>query len=89
MRNVEELINIGPKLTKQLHEIGVFTEDDLRQLGIPETFRRLFFRYRDEMYFTSVYLYAMEGALNDMHWNAISQKRKDELKSIFKEIYVK
>ena len=89
MKDIEELKNIGPKTARYLREVGIATDADLRKAGIEETFRRLFFRYRDEMNFTSVYLYALEGGLCDCHWNAISDRRKKELKSIFQKIYIK
>ncbi|MDX1739454.1 MAG: TfoX/Sxy family DNA transformation protein, partial [Alphaproteobacteria bacterium] len=69
-----------------LREVGINTSDDLTELGAVEAFRRVYFRYQDEMNFTSVYLYALEGALTDTHWNHIPQSRKDFLKEKFKEI---
>ncbi|WP_420547269.1 TfoX/Sxy family DNA transformation protein [Curvivirga sp.] len=86
MRKVEELKNIGPKTARYLLEVNIITEYDLRECGIEEAFRRVFFRFQDELKFTSVYLYALEGALMDIHWNDIPQKRKNDLKVIFKKI---
>ncbi|MTI10856.1 TfoX/Sxy family protein [Curvivirga aplysinae] len=89
MRNVEELKNIGSKTGRFLREVNIYTENDLRDFGVEEAFHRVFFRFQDELKFSSVFLYALEGALMDIHWNDIPQKRKNELKVIFKKICCK
>lgn len=71
------LRNIGPVSAKWLETVGVHDLEDLQALGAVETFLRV----RDAGFEASLHLlWALQGALMDIHWADIPPKIKDELK---------
>ncbi|WP_045221102.1 TfoX/Sxy family protein [Desulfonatronum thioautotrophicum] len=80
-RQLTDLKNIGKKIAGRLNEAGIFTEDDLRRLGAAEAHRKIKERHPAETLPVCYYLYSFEGALTDMHWNAIGEARKRELQA--------
>lgn len=86
MSEIEQLKNIGPKTGTHLREVDIISYDILASLGAETSFQRVYFRFRDEMKFTSVYLYALEGAIDGVHWNEITLQRKEELQAYFKKL---
>ncbi len=86
MTEIENLKNIGAKTGGYLRDIGITSYEDLAALGTEEAFQRLYFRFQDEMKFTSVFLYAIEGALTGQHWNDIGSERKEALKVYFRQL---
>jgi hypothetical protein len=68
--------NVGPKSAAWLRQVGVRTIDDLRGVGVVETFmkvKRAGFRPSLNL------LYAMQGALDDCHWADLSEDVKASL----------
>jgi DNA transformation protein len=80
-RNLTELRNIGKKLAGRLNEVGIFSEDDLRQVGAVIAHRMIKDKHPHETLPVCYYLYSFEGALTDKHWNEISERRKQQLKT--------
>lgn len=65
MASNEKIRNVGPKSAAWLRQVGVRTIEDLRNVGVIETFmkvKRAGFRPSLNL------LYAMQGALDDCHW---------------------
>ena len=79
-RALTSLPNIGKKLAARLGEIGIASEAALRAIGPVEAHRRLKARYPHETLPVCYYLYSLEGALTDQHWDAIGETRKVELR---------
>ena len=77
---LSELVNIGKTIEKRLHEIGIFTREDLAEVGPLDAFRKMKKNYPDQTLPLCYYLYSLEGAIRDVHWNAIGAARKKELK---------
>jgi len=77
------LPNMGPVSTIWLRAIGVETIEDLEKIGLEEAFRRLV-EYGFNV--NALMLYGMEGALTGIHWNAIGDRRKAELRQLAKQI---
>ena len=75
--NAGFLQNMGPVSTMWLREAGIETLEDLRSVGLEEAFRRMV-TYGFNV--NALMLYGMEGALRGIHWNAIGDARKEELK---------
>jgi DNA transformation protein len=73
---VDQGLNLGPKSTTWLNEIGIFTLDDLRRVGAVPAFLEL---RRAGFNVSVVMLYALEGALTDTHWLTVKRERKQEL----------
>jgi len=72
------LRNLGPASARWLAEAGIRTESDLRALGAVAAYRRVKHIYPREV--TLLMLYALEGALRDVPWNALPENVKARLK---------
>lgn len=71
-----KLRNIGPKSAAWLRQVGIHQPEQLAELGAVEAFvriRRAGFRPSLNL------LYALEGALLDVHWQEIPPERRSEL----------
>ena len=79
-RKVIELRNIGKKIAGRLNEAGIFTEDELRAVGAVEAHNRIRGNHPDETLPVCYYLHSFEGALLDVHWDRIGERKKQALK---------
>jgi DNA transformation protein len=79
-RKLIDLKNIGKKIASRLNEAGIYSEEELREVGAVEAHKRLKERYPHETLPLCYYLYSFEGAIKDKHWDAIGEKRKQQLK---------
>lgn len=79
-RPLTDLVNIGAKIASRLETVGIHNEADLRSAGPVEAHRRLADAFPEESLPVCYYLYAFEGALHDLHWDAIGPERKKQLK---------
>ncbi|TVZ37788.1 DNA transformation protein [Alteromonadaceae bacterium 2753L.S.0a.02] len=70
------LKNLGMASVNILHAIGVNSYDDLSQMGAVEAYRRIKAR---GIHVSKVMLYALQGALMDVHWNDLSPDLKKQL----------
>lgn len=70
------LKNLGTASVNILHAVGVNTYDDLSEIGAVETYRRIKAR---GIHVSKVMLYALQGALMDVHWNDLSPDLKAKL----------
>jgi len=59
-----------------LHAIGINTYSDLKEIGSVEAYRRIKGR---GINVSKVMLYALEGALLDLHWNELALDLKEQL----------
>lgn len=74
--SADKLRNIGPKSAAWLRQVGLRTRADLTALGAVGAFmkvRRAGFKPSLNM------LYSLEGALQDCHWQDISDARRQQL----------
>lgn len=76
-RRVENLVNIGPKMTAYLAEIGITQEAEIRERGVVETYLELKTRWPRIM--NRMALYALYGALTDQNCLWLPQETKDWL----------
>ena len=73
---LQHLRNLGKTSAQWLHAVGIHSISDLRRLGAVDAYRAVKARgFRA----SKVLLYAIEGALLDVHWNDIPPERKDFL----------
>ena len=73
---LQHLKNLGKTSAQWLHAVGIHSAADLRRLGAVDAYRAVKARgFRA----SKVLLYAIEGALLDVHWNDIPAQRKEEL----------
>lgn len=71
------LRNIGPTSARWLEAVGVRNREDLEELGSIEAFLRV----EDAGFAPSLnLLYALEGALLDLHWVDLPMEVREELR---------
>lgn len=71
-----QLKNLGVASVNILRAVGINTHAELKRIGAVETYRRI--RARN-INVSKVMLYALEGALLDIHWNELSPDLKTQL----------
>jgi DNA transformation protein len=80
-KNLAELRNIGPTIEHRLHEIGVHTRADLKKVGPVNAYLRICANYRYQTLPVCYYLYSLQGALMDLHWDDLPERLKKDLLS--------
>ena len=76
MNSPLKLRNIGPKSAAWLRQVGLHTAEDLAAAGPVDAFMRV----RRAGFKPSLnLLYALEGALQDCHWQDVPDARRVEL----------
>ncbi len=71
-----QLKNLGMASVNILHAIGINTYADLRRVGAVDAYLRI--KARD-INVSKVMLYALQGALLDVHWNDLAPELKLQL----------
>lgn len=74
--DLHQLKNLGMASVNILHAIGINSYQDLHAAGAVETFRRIKAR---NIQVSKVMLYALQGALMNVHWNELSPDMKSQL----------
>lgn len=59
----------------------MFTLSDLEKMTSVEAFKKIRGNYPDKTVPVCYYLYSLEGALLNLHWNDIPSELKEELKA--------
>lgn len=77
-RPILELRNIDPAITQWLHEVGIDSADQLRDVGAAAAYRtmRAWRPWSAEL----IVLWALEGAINDVDWIDVTPERRLELR---------
>ncbi len=75
--------NLGPKSAVWLTQVGITTPAQLAELGAVEAYARVKAARPREV--NLVMLWALYGALNDMHFAAVPPEAKDMLKSLLEQ----
>lgn len=75
-----ELKNIGQTVAAKLHSLGIVNESDLNEVGSARAYRWLSERYPESHLPVCYYLYSLEGAIQDKHWDDFSESEKAELR---------
>ncbi len=70
------LKNLGMASVNILHAIGINSYSDLSEVGAVEAYCRIKAR---GIHVSKVMLYALQGALMDVHWNDLSPEMKAQL----------
>jgi len=77
MGELSKLKGLGPFSEKSLNLVGIYTEAQLRELGAVRAFIKL--KKESNQKPSLNFLYAMVGALEDVHWAKIAQNEKGRL----------
>jgi DNA transformation protein and related proteins len=76
MSTAPKIRNVGPKSAAWLRQVGIRTEVEIKVLGAMEVFMKV----KKAGFKPSLnLLYALEGAVQDCHWTALTDERKSEL----------
>ena len=68
---------IGKEMASKLNGIGIFTAEQLTDLGAKEAFYKLKMQYPNVCL---VHLYTLEGAIQNTEFNSLSEATKADLK---------
>lgn len=74
---IEAMRNLGPTMAKQLASIGIYTRQDLQEVGAVEAFLRL--RLIKGRRISRIALHAMFAALVDCDWRTLPAEIKTQL----------
>ena len=82
--------NLGPACEADLNAVGIFTAQDLLDAGVEGAFLSIMSgriaNGRSAKCCNATYLYALYGAIHDVDWRDIPEKKKDEFKTLTAEI---
>ena len=83
MGELTKLPNVGKVLEKNLNEIGIFTEEQLREMGSKKAFIRI--RMIDPGACLHM-LYGLQGAIDGIKDSLLPESTKRELKEFYKNL---
>lgn len=78
--NLKGAKNIGVTIEKRLNEIGVFSLADLAQMTPVKAYQSICKQNPDKTFPVCYYLYSLQGALLDLHWDDLPSELKTELR---------
>jgi len=78
--NLKGAKNIGATIEKRLNQIGVFSLADLAQMTPVKAYLSICRQYPDKTFPVCYYLYSLQGALLDLHWDDLPKELKVELR---------
>ena len=79
-KSLTELKNVGKTVASKLLEIGVTNEEALRKLGAVQAYKKLSKINPKQHLPVCYYLYSLEGAIQDKHWDDFSEREKTNLR---------
>ncbi len=89
-RKISEMRNLGPVCEADLNAAGISTADELKRLGPEAAFIKMLEGRiktgRSTKCCNAVYLYALYGAVHDIDWREIPEKKKREFKTLTAEM---
>lgn len=83
MNELSSLPNVGKVLEQLLAEVGIFTPQQLREIGAKETFIRI--RTKDPTACIQM-LYGIQGAIEGIKDKFINDSTKQELKEFYRSL---
>lgn len=78
--NLKGAKNIGATIEKRLNEIGVFSLADLAQMTPVKAYQNICRQNPGKTFPVCYYLYSLQGALLDLHWDDLPTELKAELR---------
>jgi DNA transformation protein and related proteins len=71
--------NIGATIEKRLNEIGIFTLADLAEITPVKAYQKICDRHPEKKFPVCYYLYSLQGALLNLHWDKLPKSLKADL----------
>ena len=89
-RSIVEMRNLGPACQRDLNAAGIFTAADLKAVGAEEAFVQMLIarkrQGRSAKCCNAAYLYALYGAIHDIDWRDLPEKKKEQFKELAAEL---
>ena len=77
MSELTSMMNIGKEMARKLAAVGIDSSEKLLESGSKQAFIKLKETYPQACL---VHLYALEGAVQNVEFNSLSESKKEELK---------
>jgi len=77
---LSDLKNIGKTVEAKLRTIGITGASDLKNIGAAKAYKRLSALVPSKHLPVCYYLYSLEGAIRNRHWNELSESEKKKLR---------
>ena len=77
MSELTSMMNIGKEMERKLINVGIDSSEKLIEVGAKEAFLKLKVAYPNVCL---VHLYTLEGAIQNIEFNCLSEDKKKELK---------
>ena len=71
--------NIGATIRKRLNEIGIYSLADLAEITPAKAYKKICEQNPGRTFPVCYYLYSLEGALQDLHWDDLPGDLKKDL----------
>ena len=78
-KRLADLNNLNEDFESRLLEVGIATPADLKKVGPVKAYRMVKDLHPKET--DLVFLYSLQGALWDMHWNTLPKETRDKLRA--------
>ncbi|MFK7807704.1 MAG: TfoX/Sxy family DNA transformation protein [Saprospiraceae bacterium] len=75
-RPIAQAKNIGPTIAKRLNKIGIQSLADLSEMTPAKAYQKLSERQSGKHLPLCYYLYSLQGALLDVHWEKLTEDMK-------------
>ncbi len=75
--SLSQLKGLGPKSEKYLNEIGIYTKEELGEMGAVQAYIKL--QKEGSIKPSMNFLYAMVGAIENVHWMEIAKSERERL----------
>lgn len=89
-RRISEMRNLGSACERDLNAVGINTAQPLIDLGAESAFTLMLQgrqqRGRSATGCHATYLYALYGAIHDIDWRELPQRKQDEFKGLTAEM---
>jgi DNA transformation protein len=72
--------NIGTTILKRLNEIGIYSLADLADITPVKAYKKICEQNTGETFPVCYYLYSLEGALLELHWDDLPEDLKKDLR---------
>lgn len=79
VKNLKNAKNIGATILKRLNEIGIYSLADLAEMTPVKAYEKICKQKPEKTFPVCYYLYSLEGALLDLHWDDLPKHLKKEL----------
>lgn len=85
--SVQDLPNIGATLASKLNTIGIYTKQELQEIGSENAIIKISTIENGGACLNM--LYALEGAIQGIRWHGLDADRKQELKEFYHQLIIK